>query len=161
MDRSTPLKLFPMEIPNHGFWGLRLKPSQMLTFLGEGHMLMTWKENVPTQLVLNPRENKSMRWPQELSSEPLMILGTDKQLADVSRFCTSHLDFTYLSVDPTFDFGEFSVAPTSYRNILLKNRNSYKSSVFVGPIFIHHTKKKKTSPQFFAKLKNLAPNVKI
>ena len=98
---------------------------------------------------------------QELSSEPLMILGTDKQLADVSRFCTSHLDFTYLSVDPTFDFGEFSVAPTSYRNILLKNRNSYKSSVFVGPIFIHHTKKKKTSPQFFAKLKNLAPNVKI
>ena len=90
-----------------------------------------------------------------------MILGTDKQLADMSRFCTSHLDFTYLSVDPTFDFGEFSVTPTSYRNILLKNRNTNKSPVFVGPIFIHHTKKKETYAQFFAKLKNLAPNVKI
>ena len=96
---------------------------------------------------------------QELSSEPLMILGTDKQLADMSRFCTSHLDFTYLSVDPTFDFGEFSVTPTSYRNILLKNRNTNKSPVFVGPIFIHHTKKKETYAQFFAKLKNLAPEL--
>ena len=82
-----------------------------------------------------------------------MILGTDKQLAD--RFCTTHLDFTYLSVDPTFDFGEFSVTPTSYRNILVKNRNTNKSPVFVGPIFIHHTKKNDTYAQFFEKLKNV------
>lgn len=48
---------------------------------------------------------------QELSGEPLIVLATDKQLADLSRFCMSHLDFTYLSVDPTFNFGDFSVTP--------------------------------------------------
>lgn len=48
---------------------------------------------------------------QELLGEPLIVLATDKQLADLSRFCMSHLDFTYLSVDPTFNFGDFSVTP--------------------------------------------------
>ena len=105
-------------------------------------------------------EGKAFVRMQELSQEPLMMLATDKQLADISRFSTSHLDFTYLSVDPTFDFGEFSVTPTSYRNILLKNRHTNKSPIFVGPIFIHHTKKQETYSQFFAKLKSLAPELK-
>ena len=65
-------------------------------------------------------EGKAFVRMQELSQEPLMILATEKQLADISRFSTSHHDFTYLSVELAFDFGEFNVTPTSYRNILIK-----------------------------------------
>ena len=43
---------------------------------------------------------------QELSGEPLILLATDNQLADLSRFCTQDLDFGHLSVDPTFNIGD-------------------------------------------------------
>ena len=71
------------------------------------------------------------------------------------RFCTSEIDFSYLSVDPTSNFGNFSVTPTSYRNLLLKSRETGKKPVVIGPIFIHHTKQRATYKQFFDKLKNI------
>lgn len=104
-------------------------------------------------------EGKGFVRMHELSGEPLILLATDKQLADLSRLCTSPVDYSYLSVDPTFNFGDFSVTPTSYRNILLKNRKTNKSPVFVGPIFIHHSKTKETYSQFFQKLRCLAPHL--
>ena len=101
-------------------------------------------------------EGKGFVRMHELSGESLILLATDKQLDDLSRLCINRLDYYYLSVDPTFNFGEFSVTPTSYRNIILKNRKTNKSPVFVGPIFIHHSKTKETYSQFFQKLKCLA-----
>ena len=93
----------------------------------------------------------------ELSGEPLILLATDNQLADLSRFCTQDLDFSHLSVDPTFNFGDSSVTPTSYRNVLLKSVKTGKCPVFIGPIFIHHKKYKETYLQCFDKLKSLVP----
>lgn len=72
---------------------------------------------------------------QELSGEPLILLATDNQLADLSRFCTQDLDFSHLSVDPRFNFGNFSVTPTFHRNVLLKSVKTGKRPVFIGPIF--------------------------
>ena len=66
-------------------------------------------------------EGKDFVRMQELSGEPLILLATYNQLADLSRFCTQDLDFSHLSVDPTFNFGDYSVTPTSYRNVLLKS----------------------------------------
>ena len=62
-------------------------------------------------------------------------------------------------MDPTFDFGEFSVTPTSYRNILLKNRISNKSPVFDGPIFYTSHEKERHLCTDFAKLKNVVPEL--
>ena len=75
------------------------------------------------------------------------------------RFCTSDIDFSYLSVDPTFNFGNFSVTPTSYRNLLLKSRKTGKTPVFIGSTFIHHTKQRTTYKQFFDKLISLRPQL--
>ena len=50
----------------------------------------------------------------ELSGEPFILFATDNQLADLSRFCTQDLD-------PTFNFGDFGVTPTSYRKVLFKS----------------------------------------
>lgn len=38
-----------------------------------------------------------------------------------------------LTVDPTFNLGEFDVTPTTYRYELLKSVQTGKSSVFIGP----------------------------
>jgi hypothetical protein len=92
---------------------------------------------------------------QEISDEPRIMIATDNQLDDLVRFCTSEIDFSCLSVDPTFNFGNFSVTPTSYRNLLLKSRKTGKSPVFIGPIFIHHTKQRATYKQFFDKLTSI------
>ena len=100
-------------------------------------------------------EGKNFVRMQEIADEPLILIATENQLDDLVRFCTSEIDFSYLSVDPTFNFGNFSVTPTSYRNLLLKSRQTGKNPVFIGPIFIHHTKQRATYKQFFDKLKSI------
>lgn len=60
-----------------------------------------------------------------------------------------------MSVNPTFNFGNFSVTPTSYRNVLFKSVKTGKCPVFIGPIFVHHTKLKQTYLQCFNKLKSI------
>ena len=101
-------------------------------------------------------EGKTFVRMQEIADEPLIVIATENQLDDLVRFCTSEIDFSYLSVDPTFNFGNFSVTPTSYRNLLLKSRQTGKNPVFIGPIFIHHTKQRATTyKQFFDKLKSI------
>ena len=100
-------------------------------------------------------EGKTFVRMQVLTDEPLIVITTENQLDDSVRFCTSEIDFSYLSVDPTFNFKNFSVMPTSYRNLLLKSRQTGKNPVFIGPIFIHHTKQRATYKQFFDKLKSI------
>ena len=56
-------------------------------------------------------------------------LSNDKQLDDLERFCISDIDFSYLSVDLKFNFGNFNLTPTSYRNLLLKSRKTGKTPV--------------------------------
>lgn len=94
---------------------------------------------------------------QQLSGESSILLATDYQIADLSRFCTQDLDFSHLSVNPTFNFGNFSVTPISYRNVLLKSVKTGKCPVFIGPVFIHHTNFKQTYLQCFNKLKSIVP----
>ena len=59
-------------------------------------------------------EGKGFVRMNELLGKTLILLATDKQLADLSRFCTSPADYSYFLVDPTFNFGELSITPTSY-----------------------------------------------
>ena len=52
--------------------------------------------------------------------EPISVLCTDSQLFDIQRFCTDACTSYYLSIDPTFDLGDFSVSVKSFHNLLLK-----------------------------------------
>ena len=67
----------------------------------------------------------------------MCVLSTNFQLFDIERFCTDHVTFTPLSVDPTFELGDFSVRVTSYRNLLLKNRATSRNPVMIGPMLVH------------------------
>ena len=72
--------------------------------------------------------------------EPMCVLSTNSQLFDIERFCTDPVAFTPLSVDTTFDLGDFSVTVTSYRNLLLKNRTTCHNPVMIGPMLVHRRK---------------------
>ena len=73
--------------------------------------------------------------------EPMCVLCTNSQLFDLERFCTRNDNFSPLTVDPTFDLGDFSVTVTCYHHLLLESRqNSTKSPVMLGPMLVHRRK---------------------
>ena len=55
----------------------------------------------------------------EAAPEPMCVLATNQQLADLERFCILSPS-SVLSVYPTFNLGPFYVTPTTYHNLLVK-----------------------------------------
>lgn len=72
--------------------------------------------------------------------EPMCIMCTNSQLNDVERFCTDPCMFGVLSVDPTFNLGDFSLTVTSYSNLLLQSQKTGKYPVMIGPMMVHRRK---------------------
>ena len=68
----------------------------------------------------------------------LLVLGYDSQFHDLDRFCTSPVNFSILSVDPTFSLGAFYVTPTSYENLFSVSNRTKKHPTFLGPVLISH-----------------------
>lgn len=74
------------------------------------------------------------------SPEPAVVLARDRQLEELVRFCAVADNFSVLTVDPTFNLGEFDVTPTSYRHCLLISTRSGSNPVTIGPVMIHYRK---------------------
>lgn len=91
------------------------------------------------------------------SPEPAFILARDRQLDDLVRFCTVAEGFSVLTVDPTFNLGDFDVTPTTYRHGLLASIRSGNPPVFIGPTMIHYTKTFHTYLFFSSTLIGLRP----
>ena len=72
--------------------------------------------------------------------DPALVIATDQQLNDLVKFCTSPDEFTVITVDPTFNLGDFEVTPITYRHLFLQSERTGKSPVFVGPMLIHYRK---------------------
>ena len=71
----------------------------------------------------------------------MCILCTDSQLLDIERFCIASTSFCPLTIDPTFDLGDFSITVSCYRNLLLQNKsNNKRSPVMIGPMLVHRRK---------------------
>ena len=75
----------------------------------------------------------------EAAPEPMCVLATNQQLADLERFCTGDRS-SVLSIDPTFNLGPFSVTPMTYQNLLTKTTRNGNHPILLGPILIHQTK---------------------
>ena len=71
--------------------------------------------------------------------EPMTVFTFNWSLGDVERFCTKEQKCTVLSIDPTFNLGDFFVTVTTYRHLLLRN-SSGNHPVTMGPIFVHQQK---------------------
>ena len=74
--------------------------------------------------------------------EPAIVACTDRQLADLARFCAppTGINCSILTVDPTFCLGDFECTPITYRHLLLTTRRYGKPPVFLGPVLVHYRK---------------------
>ena len=95
----------------------------------------------------------------KVSPEPAIVVARMQQLDDLVRFCTPADFFSILTVDPTFNLGEFDVTPTTYRYELLQSVRTGKSPVFIGPTMIHYRKTFHTYVFFAATLVGLRPEL--
>ena len=91
--------------------------------------------------------------------EPMCILASDHQLADLSRFGTDPSLFSVLSIDPTFSLGDFSVTCITYRHLLVTNPCTGQSPVMLGPLFVHQSKSYTTYHFFSSSLLGIAPKL--
>ena len=92
--------------------------------------------------------------------EPAFVLSHDWQLDDLVRFCTIPGNFSVLTVDPTFNLGDFDVTPTAYNQLLLKTVRYGTSPVFVGPTMVHYRKTFGTYLFFASSLIGLRPELR-
>ena len=67
---------------------------------------------------------------------PFCILSNERQLNDLHRFRCNVKLFKPLTVDPTFNIGEFNVTPISYENLLLETKQGQHPTL-IGPVPVH------------------------
>ncbi|XP_013400898.1 uncharacterized protein LOC106166782 [Lingula anatina] len=83
---------------------------------------------------------------------PSITLFTDKQIADLKRFCFcgQESESAILGVDKTFNLGQLHVTATSFKNISLRRTSTNEHPIFLGPILIHGNSDWQTYAQFFS-----------
>ena len=91
------------------------------------------------------------------SPEPMCILATDQQLADLVRFSTNYNYFCVLSIDPTFSLGDFNVTCITYRNLLVSDVQSGQHPILLGPVLVHQRKLFETYHFFASTLVGICP----
>ena len=74
------------------------------------------------------------------ATEPAVVVSTNCQLKDLSRFCTSSFEFSVLTVDPTFNLGEFDVTLTTFRHLYVQSKRYKQPPVFISPACINFKK---------------------
>ena len=92
--------------------------------------------------------------------EPAFVLARDQQLDDLVRFCTLPGNFSVLTVDPTFNLGDFDVTPTAFRNLLLESVRYGTHPIMIGPTLVHYRKTFGTYLFFASSLIGLRPELR-
>lgn len=95
-----------------------------------------------------------------IAPEPLCVLTSDRQLNDLKRFCCNPIQYRPLTVDPTFDIGQFNVTPITYQHLVLENKRDGKHPSLIGPVLLHEKKTEETYSTFTAALKTLEPGLR-
>ena len=80
------------------------------------------------------------------------VLGTSQMTADIKRFCTSPLLSMPISINPTFNLGQFDVTPISFHNLFIRHKVNKTYAVNIGHMMIHHAKDFSTYKLFSSSL---------
>ena len=95
-----------------------------------------------------------------VGAEPFCVVGTNRQLDDLKRFCCNPVEYRPLTVDPTFDFGPYNVTPISYQHLIVLRKEDGKHPTMIGPVLLHEKKTQSTYSLFGGTLKSLEPELK-
>lgn len=66
-----------------------------------------------------------------------VVLTTKAQLADVAKFCCNPDEYSIFGIDVTYDIGPLFVTTTTYRPLMLHDKDSATHPNFPGPMMIH------------------------
>ena len=72
--------------------------------------------------------------------DPQFVLFTHRQLSDMERFATDQREHYIVTVDTTYNLGEFYVTPIVYEHQMLEHTKTGKHPSFMGPVLIHQRK---------------------
>ena len=99
---------------------------------------------------------------REIRSTPeaVAVFGTDTQFNNVMRFCAAPMQSqaSLLCVDLTFNLGGFYVTTTSYKNLMLLNKQG-NHPIHIGPMQVQHRKLKQSYQYFGSALKRFNPKI--
>ena len=101
--------------------------------------------------------NRFLRFVQG-APQPLAFLSDDRQLLDLERFCTNPSKPGILSVDTTYNCGEFYLTPTTYRHQLLLSKRTGKHPVLLGPTLIHKHRDQEAFSYLASSMTRLKPS---
>ena len=97
----------------------------------------------------------------QIAPSPACVVASDRQLTDIKRFCANTTDnVSVLSIDTTFNIGDFYLTPTTYRHLLLEDKRTENPPLLMGPTLIHTRKDTETFSYFGSSLKGLQPELK-
>ena len=70
----------------------------------------------------------------------LVVLASDRQLAELVQFCTDPQEFSIFCADSTFNIFEdnISLTVTTYKNLKSENKATNQPPVFIGPLLMHN-----------------------
>ncbi len=69
--------------------------------------------------------------------EPQSVLFYDWQLEDLVRLCTNNQQLSVMSIDTTFNLGEFYVTPITHHHNLLESVRTGNPPIMIGPLLVH------------------------
>jgi len=70
----------------------------------------------------------------------MCILASEQQLKDLMNvFAQMTEPVCFVLTQPTFNLGPFYVTPTTYQNLLVRNK-SRNHPILLGPVLVHQTK---------------------
>ena len=90
-----------------------------------------------------------------VGAEPFCVVGTNRQLDDLKRFCCNPVEYRPLTEDPTFDFGPYNVTPISYQHLITLRKEDGKHPPIIGSVFLHEKKTQHTYSLSGGTLKSL------
>ena len=98
------------------------------------------KDPVDDLLVYAKKKEEKIVLRHEDIPTDLWILGTKVMCDDLGRFTSSTKLSHPISIDPTFNMGQFEVTPVVYKHLFLTSKRTGKNPVFLRPTMIHHKK---------------------
>lgn len=142
----------PTDLYNARFAAKRLnrasQQNEMSASSNETHTIWQLLEKAKTE----EKQTDGSSFIRECRMHPdfLVVLATDRQLQELTHFCTNASEFCVLGVDPTFNiFKEnISLTVTTYRNLKLHHNVTKKPPVFIGPVLMHQRKDWKVYSRF-------------
>ena len=95
----------------------------------------------------------------QVAPDTMCVLATESQLRELERNATNPASFKIVSVDPTFNLGNFDVTVMTYEHGLVINKRTGKHPIVMGPVLIHKRKQFSNYHYFMSSLVELRPSL--